>query len=369
MTKLMQPSSHLALVFWQWDIGGIQTRMTDVITTLTQKHKIRVTLLLRKKINKERALPQKSIHFQIVYCPRYLAWSRWLFFFWSIYSLYSYEPTHILTLLNRFHVIGSIAKWLLIFKGRWVRVVLNQPIFTSYYIAQFEGWYWKHLITFFYNKADRILVQTQAVADDLQMHFGVRRNLIKIIPNWTTMRAQTSEKFFDLVFIGRLSPEKGLSDFLSVCEAMAISNQAFRACIVGDGELRESLLSWLHSHKLQTRIWYAGYQQNALPWIAQSRVLCLFSKNEGMPMSVLEAMSMGVPVIVKDFPGATEVVTHGINGYVCGNHSHYLRAVQCLLSDNNRYKRFCRAAQTQVQKQFSLQNLDTFVTNLFSEDS
>lgn len=364
MTKKEYRAPHVALVFWQWDIGGVQTRMTDVITALNQAHGVCVTLLLRKKIQKERPLPKHSALFETIYCPKYFSWSRWLFFFWSIFRLAACEPTHILSVLNRFQVIAVIAKWLISLRGKKVKIVLNQPIYTSFYIAQFEAWYWTYLVTFFYNKADVILVQTNAVADDLQTQFGVRKELLKIIPNWTNVRTMNHKKFFDLIFIGRLSPEKGLTDFLYLCEIRAAADPTFRACIVGDGKLKAALLSWLRAHRLQGRIWYAGYQQNALPWVAQARVLCLFSKNEGMPMSVLEAMSMGVPAVINNFPGAHEVVSHGVTGYVCNTQAEYATSSERLLGDRALYERFSRAAQSHIKKYFDSKNLSIFVDTL-----
>ena len=57
-------------------------------------------------------------------------------------------------------------------------------------------------------------------------------------------------------------------------------------------------------------------------YLAQSDCLVLPSYREGMPRSILEAMSMNCPVVATDVPGCSALVSDGINGYLCDSKSH-----------------------------------------------
>lgn len=349
-------------MFWQWDIGGVQTRMSDVIDYLVHKKHLRVTLLLRKKIDIERQLPSQNVLFKVIYCPHFLSWSRWLFFVWLLFSIWKLNPSHILTLLNRFHTIGVLGKWLLMLKGVKTRVILNQPIVTSRYIRQFEHPVWHILVTVFFNRADKIIVQTQAVANDLINTFNITPKLIFIIKNWTKRRKRTVvEKKYDLIFVGRLSKEKHIDSFLRVCKILHKKIPTFSACIVGDGVERNFVHSFISYHNLSKKIDYIGFQNNPLVFIQQAKLMYLPSENEGMPMSVIEAMSVGVPAIVRDFPGANELISNGHDGFICPDELSSSVVIYRLLIDTALYRRLSQSACTTIRTCYNHDNLVSFV--------
>jgi glycosyltransferase involved in cell wall biosynthesis len=354
-------------MFWQWDIGGVQTRMSDVIDYLVHKKHSRVTLLLRKKIDTERQLPSLNLLFKVIYCPRFLSWSRWLFFVWLLLSIWMLKPSHILTLLNRFHLIGVLGKWLLVLKGVRTRVILNQPIVTSRYIRQFEHPVWQILVSIFFNKADKIIVQTQAVANDLINTFNITPKLIFIVKNWTKKRKMIiAEKKYDLIFVGRLSKEKHIDSFLKVCNILRKKIPTFSACIVGDGVERNFVHSYISHHNLIKTIDYMGFQNNPLLFIQQAKLMYLPSENEGMPMSVIEAMSVGVPAIVRNFPGADELISNGHDGFICPDELTSSLITYQLLSDTALYRRLAQSACNTIHTHYDRKNLVSFVNTLLT---
>lgn len=64
-------------------------------------------------------------------------------------------------------------------------------------------------------------------------------------------------------------------------------------------------------------ICYLGFHSDVRPFIESSSCVVLPSYREGVPISLLEAMSMGKPIITTDTNGCREVVRDGINGFVC----------------------------------------------------
>lgn len=117
-----------------------------------------------------------------------------------------------------------------------------------------------------------------------------------------------------LILVGRLSEEKRQWIALRVFKEVLAVNPQAKLLIVGDGPLREKLLSYANRLGLkvfsafseQTKlsnefsVYFFGYQKNPYQFIARSTVLMLSSLFEGFPVSILEALACGVPVVSID---------------------------------------------------------------------
>jgi glycosyltransferase involved in cell wall biosynthesis len=111
------------------------------------------------------------------------------------------------------------------------------------------------------------------------------------------------------LFIGRLSPEKGVDILLA-----AAKRYDFKLEIIGDGELRSLVEKHCHDNP-NIKFWGFQNKDLILERLKKSRAL-LFSSvcYEGLPMTVLEAFSTGTPVISSDIGNINEIITNGYNG-------------------------------------------------------
>ena len=119
------------------------------------------------------------------------------------------------------------------------------------------------------------------------------------------------------LYIGRLHREKGILEFIEMARLVRARRPDVRFCALG----------WLHDDnpsslsRAEVDRWVAdgvieflGDAKDVRPVIAACHVFVLPSYREGTPRSVLEAMSMGRPVITTDVPGCRETVIDGDNG-------------------------------------------------------
>ena len=119
-----------------------------------------------------------------------------------------------------------------------------------------------------------------------------------------------------VVFLGRVSPEKGIADLLELAGRSAARPPAARhwsLCIAGNGPLAgevERAARELAPGALS----YLGFQSDPGRVYADAAALILPSSHEGMPLVVLEAFSWGLPVIAYDIAGVRDIVTDGRNG-------------------------------------------------------
>ncbi len=86
--------------------------------------------------------------------------------------------------------------------------------------------------------------------------------------------------------------------------------------IIGDGELREQLRNQVEELGLSNSVVFEGNQSDVAQYLRTSDIYCCTSKVEGLPISVLEGMACGLPVITTPAGGVVDIVKDGENGFV-----------------------------------------------------
>jgi len=190
---------------------------------------------------------------------------------------------------------------------------------------------------------------------------------------FTFARAKTDKIVF--LLIARLLWSKGIGEFVDA--ARMLKNQYPDASwrIVGPYDNNPSAI-----HRSDIKEWqdegiieYMGSTDDVRPYIAQSSVFVLPSYREGTPRSVLEAMSMGRPIITTDAPGCRETVIEGVNGFLVpvGGSVSLAKAMEkflqnrALIADMGAKSRKIARARYDVNKvnDSILQAMDLSVTN------
>ena len=118
-----------------------------------------------------------------------------------------------------------------------------------------------------------------------------------------------------VVFLGRLEPRKGVSDLIHAAQTVLQTVPDAKFLLAGTGEVEkaETLSQQLGiSASIQCLGWIS---REGLPnLLAQAAVFCLPSYDEGVPMSVLEAMSAGIPVVTTPVGGIPSFIQDGVSG-------------------------------------------------------
>ena len=177
------------------------------------------------------------------------------------------------------------------------------------------------MIRRYFNQADRIIAVSQGIAQDLSENFGVRPELIAVIPNPVdlnqirtlakepiTEHRWFSEEIPICLFVGRLTAQKGV-EYLLQAMALARPLKKFRCVIIGDGEKRSELEALVEQLKLTEEIAFLGRQSNPFKFMHRATCLVLPSIVEGLPYVIPEAMACGCPILATDCaPGVRELL-------------------------------------------------------------
>lgn len=121
-----------------------------------------------------------------------------------------------------------------------------------------------------------------------------------------------------LVYVGRLSAEKGVPVLFKSLAALKSQGYDFELTLLGDGEDRPLLESLVKEHQLDQHIIFGGFvdQTTIANTLRDSDIFVLPSFAEGIPVALMEAMAIGVPVIATYVGGVTELVIDKVTGQV-----------------------------------------------------
>jgi len=179
------------------------------------------------------------------------------------------------------------------------------------------------------SRTDALVAVSQHVRDEL-LELGIGRpERWRVIPVGIELEAyadtgsmEAARARFDLPatgpligVVGRLVPIKDLETFLRTAARIAASHPDAAFVVAGDGELRRALEARARS-LLGDRVWFLGWVQDLPALYAALDVVVLTSRNEGTPVSLIEAGAAGRPVVATRVGGVSEVVDEGVTGWL-----------------------------------------------------
>jgi glycosyltransferase involved in cell wall biosynthesis len=171
-----------------------------------------------------------------------------------------------------------------------------------------------------------------------------------------------------IVAVGRLKAPK---DFLTLVRALGrLEPGSFEAVIVGDGPDRVRLEDEIRALGLAGCLTLAGERRDVPELLAAADVFALASSSEGMPVSVLEAMAAGLPVVASRVGGVPEQVVDGETGVLVdpGDAEDLADALSRLLGDVELRRRLGAAGRARAEQAFDLEPFRRAHLELYSRE-
>lgn len=151
-----------------------------------------------------------------------------------------------------------------------------------------------------------------------------------------------------LLTVGELIPRKNQE---VIIEAVAdMENPEITCVICGTGPLEEVLKQKAEMLGVKNQVVFAGSCSN-IPEICHAADIFIFSsRQEGLPVALMEAMASGLPVIASNIRGNRDLIVHKKNGYLLsGRIGSYEKAISLLMESEKRRKDFGKAARKTVE--------------------
>lgn len=171
-----------------------------------------------------------------------------------------------------------------------------------------------------------------------------------------------------IIAVGRFKAPK---EPLTLVRALAeLAPGSFRATIVGDGPDRPEVAAAVRHAGLEGSVELVGERHDVPALLADADVFVLASRSEGLPMSVLEAMAVGLPVVASAVGGVPEAVVDGETGLLVphSDPSALARALRQLLEEPDLLRRFGTAGRERARMTFALPRFQDAHLRLYREE-
>lgn len=184
---------------------------------------------------------------------------------------------------------------------------------------------WQRLVQTLVKKAtDRIIVLTEMEADDYVKCFGVPREKVQIIYNYMDDRlfdapVQYNASSKQLITVGRIVQVKGYEYLINVAGKVFAKHPDWHWDIYGEGEAAytEEIAGLIKKQGLEKNINLKGASAQVYDLYQNYGIYVMTSRNEGLPMVLLEAKAKKLPLVSFDIhAGPSEIILDGVNGYL-----------------------------------------------------
>ncbi|MDU7028121.1 glycosyltransferase family 4 protein [Robinsoniella peoriensis] len=224
----------------------------------------------------------------------------------------------------------------------------------------------KKKITKMAYKETRIIAVGEQVKKNLVEFFELQEKQIKVIYNGIkpfidTIKPikefETAKQKGYLIIgnVGRLSEQKGMEYFIDAAEIVCAYNPKVKFYIIGDGEDRKILEERVLRKNLKNRFYFLGYRSDIQNVMSQTDILVLSSLWEGLPLTPIEAFSVGKTIIATAVDGTIEIVKNEENGILIPPKDSKVLAekIQWMIDNSDKKIEMEQHAQETYEKSFS----------------
>jgi glycosyltransferase involved in cell wall biosynthesis len=216
---------------------------------------------------------------------------------------------------------------------------------------------------YLYGKAAKLVFVSKEIEEKVKANYGFTNT--KTIYNPVIFPEIQFEKPLGIpdnyfLFFGRIEDKiKNLSFLIGAYELSKLQEKNVHLLIIGEGSDKEMILNTIKSKSLERFVHVLPFQKNILPYIQQAKCTVLTSYFEGFPMSLVESLAVGTPVIAVDCEtGPREIIQNNYNGLLVENHNpKALAAAMQLMSTDENLFQTCKNNAKKSVEHLSLENI------------
>lgn len=167
--------------------------------------------------------------------------------------------------------------------------------------------------------------------------------------------------------VGRLNPQKNFSLFLDIAAQLAPRFPDLHFLLAGDGPEEKMLREKAAALGISDRVTFSGYVADTRLVYLAADVLLMPSRYEGLPMTLLEAMAMGLPVVASQLDGIAEVIGDGREGFLVPSDdaSLFVERTAALLQGAELSSRIAQNARAKIEASFSVERMTSAVEEIY----
>lgn len=350
---------EIVYIIDNFKVAGAQGHLFKLVSALTTKnYSLQIVSLGANDENliKDIIVPVTNLKMDCIW-----KLSFWLDFFRLINFLSKRKPSIVHTYLNTSNVFGVLAA-----------KIAHVPIIISSRrdLGQFRSGIIGFLERFTARLSDKVVCVSEAARKHCVEREGIPAHKTEVIYNGVEVsnflklkaddRKLTTEDSYVVGIIATMDRvEKGHREFIEAASLVLKVISSIEFLLIGDGPLRNSLQSIVHSLQLDEKIKFLGKRNDIAELLLTMDISVNASYSEGMSNTILESMAVGVPVVATAVDGNLETVIDGQTGILVPVKEPKAMAQEIIkiLSDKELAKQMGHNARKLVEEKFTLEQM------------
>lgn len=211
------------------------------------------------------------------------------------------------------------------------------------------------------------------VQSSIVAFYGLKKERVPVAYNGVDLsRCKPKENYsggenFHILHIGRFNEQKNHGMLLRVFRKLALENPDLRLDLLGDGELRQEMERLAEDLGIKGKVSFLGAQSNVYPYLHEADLFLLPSRYEGMPMTLIEAMGTGLPIVATAVGGVPDMLQNGVDGFtVSCEEGAVVGACEALMGNEALREKLGRAARKNADR-FSAETMGKRYLEIYAE--
>jgi len=217
----------------------------------------------------------------------------------------------------------------------------------------------------------KLIVVSADIKNNITNNFGIHEDKVQVIHNGTVVITNNSRKrereFFTIGSAGRFFPIKDYPLMVETAREVLKKTDKIRFELAGEGPELERIIGLIQEYKIEKYFSLKGFVDDMASFYSNIDLYMNTSFHEGLPMSILEAMSHGIPIIALNTGGLKEILSDGLHGFLLEGRDPKLIAEKCLqlFQDKEMLWRMGIASRDNIIKNFSYDKMAENYYNLY----
>lgn len=210
------------------------------------------------------------------------------------------------------------------------------------------------------------------IQDSISEYYNIPKTTIPMIYNGIELEKCIPKKMYnreckEILHIGRFSEQKNHEMLINSVSKILKKHKNIKLILCGEGELKKSIEDEVIKMGIASQVIFRGLIDNVFQVLNEADIFVLPSLYEGFPITIIEALGTGVPIIATDVGGVGDIIKNEENGVLCKVDADDLekKIEMCIEDFDLRQRIGMRALLT--SKQFSVESMGKSYLRLYAE--
>lgn len=172
---------------------------------------------------------------------------------------------------------------------------------------------------------------------------------------------------YDIAYLGRLSVQKNPQRLINIIRGVVRLYPEVKVAIIGTGVLLDEITALVNEFGIVGNIDFLGFLSNPFKILQDAKLMIMTSRWEGTPMSALEAMALGVPIVSTPVDGMCDLVDNSVTGFLSDNDEELIESCYHLIKDTNLQQSFSNASLQKAKRIMNIEKYKETIMNAYQK--